>query len=195
MLLEAAVKNTMLQLLKENAQFYEKTLGMENNSFIEGKVFDCQKAPMRFYNGLVKADFLKTPVDFSNGGGIKTTEYGQGFFKTVKKYLFFRAKSTFDEIEQSFESMNDLYGKCEGVLIQYQLGKVQLQTVIHGDHFKQQARDDILGVQVHLQDDHSKIKYKYLSTDQRNVFILGALKFYGKYYYNHEKEVQGSCEC
>jgi len=25
--------------------------------------------------------------------------------------------------------------------------------------------------------------------------VLGALRFYGKYYYNHEKETKGSCEC
>lgn len=119
MLLEAAVKNSMFKHLNESAIFYEKTLGMENNRFIEGKVFDCQKSPMKFYNGLVKSDFLKTPVDFKMGGGIKISEFGQGFFKTVKKYFFFNLISTFEDIEQSFESMTELYGKCEGILIQY----------------------------------------------------------------------------
>jgi hypothetical protein len=83
MFLEASLKNTMFIILQENARFYETTMCMDANPYIEGAIYDVQKSPMKFYNGLVKDDFIKTPVDFEKGGGIKTTVYGQGNYKTV----------------------------------------------------------------------------------------------------------------
>ena len=76
LLLEATVKSAIFKTLNKNRDYFNKIMQMDKNQYIEGAVFDTQKSPMKFYNGLTMADILGTKVDFENGGGIKNIVIG-----------------------------------------------------------------------------------------------------------------------
>ena len=40
-LLEATVKQTMFNMLDENTKFYESTMSMNANIYVEGRIYDC----------------------------------------------------------------------------------------------------------------------------------------------------------
>jgi hypothetical protein len=109
----------MLDIIRENGRFYENEMAMNENPYIEGSIFDVQKSPMKYYNGLIKDDFIQTVIDFKNGGGIYTNTIGTGFYKIVNKYLLFSAFKPLSEIDNHFENMAELYGMCEGLLVRY----------------------------------------------------------------------------